>query len=46
MSNRSWSILAIIIAALIALDLVMGWEAHMFLARKFVDLIHWIAFWR
>ncbi len=46
MSNRSWFILALVIAALLALDLVMGWEAHLFLARKFVELIDWVAFWR
>lgn len=46
MTNRIALILAVIIAALVALDLVMGWGATLFLARKFIVFIDWIAFWR
>ncbi|WP_170111670.1 hypothetical protein [Aliiruegeria haliotis] len=45
MSHRSWMILAALVAALIALDLAMGWELHIFLGKRFADLIDWLAFW-
>lgn len=34
------------IAAALILNFAMGWDAHIFLGRKFLDLIQWIAFWR
>jgi len=35
------------IAALVALDLlVFGWDLHLFLGRKFVDLVEYVSFWR
>ncbi len=46
MSNRGWFILALILAALVAINFAMGWQLHVFLGRKFVDLIDWTAFWR
>ncbi len=45
MSHRSWMILAGLIAALIALNFLMGWEYHIFLGRKFAGLIGWLSFW-
>ncbi|MCB5198279.1 hypothetical protein LGQ03_03405 [Loktanella sp. TSTF-M6] len=37
----------IAIAAFFALDhYVLHWEAPLFLARKFVELLQWLAFWR
>lgn len=46
MSNRSALILfAAILVAVLALVLIWP-DAAVFLARKFADLIHWIAFWR
>jgi hypothetical protein len=38
--------LALAIVALFAASAVMGWDLHIFLGRKLVDLIDWIAFWR
>ncbi|WP_170307687.1 hypothetical protein [Aliiruegeria sabulilitoris] len=46
MSNRSWFILALVIAALIGLNFLFGWQMHIFLGRKFDALIEWMAFWR
>ena len=37
----------IIIAAFLAIDGVLfGWTMSLFLGRKFVDLLYWMAFWR
>ena len=46
MSNRIAVILGITIIALLAIDLLAGWGATLFLARKFTDFIEWMAFWR
>ncbi|KQI68621.1 glyceraldehyde-3-phosphate dehydrogenase [Loktanella sp. 3ANDIMAR09] len=37
----------IAIAAFFALDhFVLQWDAPLFVARKFVELLQWLAFWR
>ncbi|MCV2880844.1 hypothetical protein [Actibacterium sp. XHP0104] len=47
MSNRSALILALLIAVgLIADQVANDGQASMFLARKMVDLIDYLAFWR
>ncbi|MGZ9810052.1 hypothetical protein ACXN5S_06270 [Pseudoroseicyclus sp. H15] len=46
MSTRLALALALLIALLIALDLWQGWGATLFVLRKFVDLVHALAFWR
>lgn len=47
MTNRLAVWLALIIAALLAYDYYQfDWANTVFLIRKFVDLIEWIAFWR
>ena len=47
MTNRLAVWLALIIAALLAYDYYQfGWANTVFLIRKFVDLIEWMAFWR
>ena len=46
MKHRSWVFLALALAALVAANAALGWQAHVFLGRKLVDLIHWMAFWR
>ena len=46
MTDRIALVLAVIIAGLIAADLFAGWGATLFLARKFVIFVDWIAFWR
>lgn len=47
MSNRVAAILALVIVAFIAADVMLNdAAASVFLARKFLDLIWWVAFWR
>ena len=46
MTDRIALVLALIIGCLIAADLIFGWGATLFLARKFIVFIDWIAFWR
>ena len=39
--------LVLLVGGLIALDLLwFGWDLHIFLGRKFVDLIEYLAIWR
>jgi len=46
MTNRIaiWIVLAVLAA--LAADLLLGLGATLFIARRFVGLIDWIAFWR
>lgn len=47
MTNTLAIWIAIMIAGLLALDAVLfGWSNSLFLARKFADLLWWMAFWR
>lgn len=47
MTNRVALILALLIGAGILADSVLtGGEGLTFLARKFIDLLDWVAFWR
>ncbi len=46
MTNRIALWLGIVIVALVALNFALGLEVHVFLARKFIGLLEWIAFWR
>ena len=47
MSNRTAAILFLGICGLIAADLVLnGGNYSVFLARKFLNLVEWVAFWR
>jgi hypothetical protein len=47
MSNRTHFILAVIIVALILLDVTLNASAAlMFLLRKLVDMIDYVEFWR
>lgn len=46
MTNRIAIGLALTVVALIALNFAMGWSAHIFLGRKFVALVEWLAIWR
>ena len=47
MTDRIGIGLAILILGFLAADLlVFHWDIHLFLARKFVVLIEWVAFWR
>jgi hypothetical protein len=46
MTNSLAVILAVLIAGALAVDLAMGWGLSLFLARRFADLVEWVAFWR
>ena len=46
MTDRIAFTLAAILAVLIVADLVAGGSATLFLARKFIVFLDWIAFWR
>ncbi len=47
MTNRIALFLGICLAVAIAADVLLnGGTALMFLLRKFVDLVEWVAFWR
>ncbi|MDU8942224.1 hypothetical protein [Ovoidimarina sediminis] len=46
MSNRTALILFSTIVIALLLLIVLWPDGAVFLARKFADLIHWIAFWR
>ena len=45
-TNRLALILGLPIAALLALDLALGWGATLFLLRRLDALIDWMTFWR
>ncbi len=46
MSNRAaWIVFAAIVLALAVVFATVD-GAGLFVARKFADLVHWIAFWR
>ena len=38
--------LAALIAAVVSLDLFVGWGGTMFVVRKFYDLMNYVIFWR
>jgi hypothetical protein len=38
--------LGLALLAVLAANVAFGWELHVFLGRKLVDLIEWLAFWR
>jgi hypothetical protein len=44
-TNRIALVLAFTLAALIAADLALGTGGLLFLARRFLELLDWIAFW-
>ncbi|NKB28153.1 MAG: glyceraldehyde-3-phosphate dehydrogenase [Rhodobacteraceae bacterium] len=46
MTNRVAIWLALLILLALILDYVMGYGATLFLARQFLALIEWVAFWR
>jgi hypothetical protein len=46
MTNRIALVLAVLILALVAADLALDWGGTLFLARRFADLVEWLAFWR
>ena len=47
MTNRIAIALAVIIIGLLVFDaLEFGWANSLFLARKFAELLEWVAFWR
>lgn len=46
MTNRIAVGLGLFLAGLLALNFALGLEWHIFLGRKFLDLVRLIAFWR
>lgn len=47
MTNKIAIALALLIGSIIAADLlVFGWNLHIFLGRKLIDLTEYLAFWR
>ena len=47
MTNALAIWIAIVVAALLAVDAVLfDWSNSLFLARKFAELLRWMAFWR
>lgn len=46
MTNRLAVILGTLILCAIALDIWNGWGGTLFLARKVLVLMDWVAFWR
>lgn len=47
MTNRIAIAIGLIMAAFLVVDsFVFGWANTLFLAKKFADLIEWMAFWR
>ncbi|MGR3453143.1 hypothetical protein [Pseudooceanicola sp.] len=47
MTNQIAIAIGLLVAAFLAVDaLVFGWANSLFLAKKFADMIEWLAFWR
>lgn len=46
MTNRLAAILAGLIVAGLILDQLLGSGLALFLARRFLDLVEWMVFWR
>jgi hypothetical protein len=47
MTNGLAVFLAVCIAGFLALDAALwDWQVSLFLARRFADLLNWLAFWR
>ena len=47
MTDKIALVLVLLIAAILAADLlVFGWDLHVFLGRKLMELTEYIAFWR
>ena len=46
MTNKIAIALGLAILVLVGLSLYLGWDLHIFLGRKFADLIEYLAFWR
>ncbi|MBZ0130141.1 MAG: hypothetical protein K8F59_13595 [Rhodobacteraceae bacterium] len=47
MDNKTALVLALMIIALFVVDQAyLGWDIHLFLAREFLRLVDWVAFWR
>ncbi|MEM9581932.1 MAG: hypothetical protein AAGA08_02350 [Pseudomonadota bacterium] len=46
MTNRIAIVLGLTLIMLLILNATLDWQAHIFLGRKLVDLIEYLAFWR
>jgi hypothetical protein len=45
-TNRIAIVIALLLVALVAADFAFGLGATLFLARRFLALLNWLAFWR
>lgn len=47
MTNRLALILGLLLVLAVGLDVALVGDAHLiFLAKKFMELLNWVAFWR
>ena len=46
MTNRIAITLALLVALAVGLDLALGLGGTLFVARRFVAILDWLAFWR
>ena len=46
MTNRAALLLGLLILALIGVDLALGLGGTLFLARRFLEVLDWLAIWR
>ncbi len=46
MTNKIALGLGLIIVVFLVLNFIFGWDAHIFLGRKMIELTDWLAFWR
>jgi hypothetical protein len=45
-TNRAALLLGLLILALIGVDLALGFGGTLFLARRFLEVLDWLAIWR
>jgi hypothetical protein len=45
-TNRAALLLGLLILALIGVDLALGLGGTLFLARRFLEVLDWLAIWR
>lgn len=46
MTNKIAIALGLALVVFFAVSFYQGWDVHIFLGRKFADLIEYLAFWR
>ena len=46
MTNAVAYWIAGLVLAILVANFALDWQLHVFLGRRFLDLVQWIAFWR